>query len=322
MSLKLGSIVPEFLQKRPDQKFTARDIAEWVFENYPEECRKKLEESERLDSDAALIGQLVAEIGRERPRMQRKEPRIKTIEGKTKKYYYTESTDSDAIEQVEDMEGSEQEHISPTADSRQIKERDLYPILIDYMDSLSVWCKRIDEKKSSNSNGSGGNEWLHPDLVGMEDQTRDWTLPIKKVVGAYAVKKAKLWSFEVKKLINRSNVRRAFFQAVSNSSWANLGYLVAGEIEGEKTLKELRILSSLHGIGFIVLDVENPTESQIVIPAKEKNGIDWDTVNRLAQENNKNFLEYIDQVKRLQREEEDSKDAIIPERWDTIIEED
>ena len=319
MPLNLESIVPEFLQKRPDQKFTARDIAEWVFENYPEECKEKLERSERLDSDAALIGQLVAEIGRGCPRMQEKESRIKTTEGKPKKYYYTESTDSDAIEQVEGMEGSEQEHISPTADSRQIKEhkeQDLYPILVEYMLSLNIWCKRIEEKESSNSSGPRANEWLHPDLVGMEDLSEDWAKEIRDVVKQYADKKAKLWSFEVKKLINRSNVRKAFFQAVSNSSWANLGYLVAGEIEGEKTLKELRILSSLHGIGFIVLDVENPPESQIMIPAKEKNGIDWDTANRLAQEN-KGFLNYIIEVGRLQ-----DKGEIIHERWNTIIEED
>jgi hypothetical protein len=35
---------------------------------------------------------------------------------------------------------------------------------------------------------------------------------------------------------NRSNVRECFFQAVSNSSWANFGYLVAAEIEGQDTL--------------------------------------------------------------------------------------
>tara|TARA_Y100000588_G_C13543868_1_gene623176 strand:- start:8 stop:352 length:345 start_codon:yes stop_codon:yes gene_type:complete len=93
-------------------------------------------------------------------------------------------------------------------------------------------------------------------------------------------------------LVNRSNVREVFFQTVSNSSWANFGYLVASEIQGSETLRELGILSSLHGIGFIRLDIENPSESQIMIPAKEKTKIDWDTANRLAEEN-KDFLKYI-----------------------------
>lgn len=41
-----------------------------------------------------------------------------------------------------------------------------------------------------------------------------------------------LWSFEVKLLINRSNVRQCFFLSVSNSSWSNFSYLVDAEIEG------------------------------------------------------------------------------------------
>jgi len=53
-------------------------------------------------------------------------------------------------------------------------------------------------------------------------------------------------------------VREAFFQAVSNSTWANNGYLVAREIQGAETMNELRILAGLHGIGFILLDFDAP----------------------------------------------------------------
>ena len=60
----------------------------------------------------------------------------------------------------------------------------------------------------------------------------------------------------MKLLLNRSNVRESFFQAVSNSSWANFGYLVAAEVVGADTLKELRMLYAAHGIGLIQLDVE------------------------------------------------------------------
>lgn len=130
----------------------------------------------------------------------------------------------------------------------------------------------------------------------MEDLSQDWHREIKDCVKQYADKKTKLWSFEVKVLINRSNVREVFFQAVSNSSWANYGYLVASEIEGADTLKELRMLSSLHGIGFIRLDAENPSESQVMIPAKERIDIDWNAANRLAEEN-KDFLDYIKLVR-------------------------
>ena len=72
--------------------------------------------------------------------------------------------------------------------------------------------------------------------------------------------------------------------------------MVANEVSGVDTLKELRILASLHGIGFIRLDADNPSESEIVIPAKEKEDIDWQIANRLAQEN-KDFRQYVKLVR-------------------------
>ena len=53
-----------------------------------------------------------------------------------------------------------------------------------------------------------------------------------------------------------------------------------------------------HGIGFIKLDVDNPADSQVLIPARERDEIDWDMANRLATEN-RDFLEYVKLVKQL-----------------------
>ncbi len=290
MALKLANTVVEFLQQNPEQKFTAREVANWIFATYPEECRQKQKRSTAtlnpLDNETALLRQIAAEIGSQRPRLQKRHPQVKTTEGRPRKYYFTESTDSAEIDHAESQEAS-------PVSSPILKEHDLYLILSEFLWSeLELYSKRIDEKRSRHSHGAGGNKWLYPDLVGMEDLSGDWHREIKDCVQQYADKKTKLWSFEVKILINRSNVREVFFQAVSNSSWANFGYLVASEIEGADTLKELRMLASLHGIGFIRLDAENPAESQIMIPAKERNEIDWDTANRLTEEN-KDFLEYI-----------------------------
>jgi hypothetical protein len=52
------------------------------------------------------------------------------------------------------------------------------------------------------------------------------------------------------------------------------------------------MLFALHGIGLIQLNIENPAESQILIPARERIEVDWATCNRLASEN-KDFLEYV-----------------------------
>ena len=297
MALKLTDKIVAFLEQNPERKFTAREIAKWIFETYPDECRQKQKRSKAtktpLDNDTMLLQQIIAEIGSQRSSLQKKNLKIKRIESWPRKYYYTESSDSAEI----DLAESNTLTSADATDGITIKEHDLYPVLAEFLWSeLKIHGKRIDEKHSSNSRGAGGNKWLYPDLVGMEDLSQDWHREIKDCVQQYADKKTKLWSFEVKILINRSNVRKVFFQAVSNSSWANFGYLVASEIEGTNTLKELRMLASLHGIGFIKLDAENPSESQIMIPAKERNEIDWDTANRLTEEN-KDFLGYIELVR-------------------------
>ena len=286
----LADKVIEHLSQNPERKFKAREIADWIFETYPEECQEK-KVNTTIDSDAALVQQIVAEIGSKRPSIQKQEPKIKTTEERPKKYYYTEASEEEEIKHAEGISAT-----ATTSDQPKIKEHDLYPVLAEFLLSeLGVYSKRIDEKTSSNSSGAGGNRWLHPDIVGMEDLSQSWDPEIEKCIGKYGDKKTKLWSFEVKIKINRSNVREAFFQAVSNSSWANFGYLVASEIEGAETLKILRILSSLHGIGVITLNVENPSESQITIPAKERAEVDWDTANLLTKENGgfKNYIKLV-----------------------------
>jgi len=45
MSLNLTITVAEFLQNNPEQKFTAREIAEWIYERYPDLCQQKQQKS-------------------------------------------------------------------------------------------------------------------------------------------------------------------------------------------------------------------------------------------------------------------------------------
>jgi len=293
MALNLGKAVVDYLTAHPDEKFSARQITEWIFGTFPDECQAKKDSSQALDTDADLLQQLVAEIGSQRPRLQKKHPGIKTTEGHPRKYYFSEKSDSAEVAAVENV------GVTPPTGKEDAKlgEHGLYPLLSTYLwAEFGVYSKRIDEKRSSNKRGPNGNRWLYPDLVGMEDLGAEWHQEVKDCVNQHSDKRTKLWSFEVKLLINRSNVRESFFQAVSNSSWSNFGYLVAGEIEGQDTLKELRMLFAAHGIGLIKLDAENPSESQVLIPAKERAEIDWDTANRLATEN-KNFLECVKLVK-------------------------
>ncbi len=81
----------------------------------------------------------------------------------------------------------------------------------------------------------------------------------------------KLFSFELKKELNFSNLREYFFQAVSNSSWANESYIVAPFLEEETEFRdELKRLSSAYGVGVIQLDIENPDSCRICLSFRRK----------------------------------------------------
>lgn len=296
MSLNVGKRTIEYLQQHPLGQYTAREIAEWMFANYPQECQEKKAGSQRSLTDAQLVQQLVAEICSQRDRLQARYPALKTTEGRPRRFYYSEQSDSAEAEQAAAAEENSAEG-DMDAGPRVPGEYRLYPVLCAYLwTELQVLGKRIDEKRSSNQRGPRGNQWLYPDVVGLEDLGAQWHREVRDCVTQVADRRTRLWSFEVKVLINRANVRETYFQAVSNSSWANFGYLVAPVIQGGDTLKELRMLYAAHGIGVIQLDVENPSESEVLIPARERPDVDWTVASRLATEN-KDALDFVKLVR-------------------------
>ena len=216
MALNLPNNVVKFLKNNPEQKFTAREIADWVVKTFPKECREK-EIASKMK--LPIKKQISAEIASHRASILKRFSEIKTTEGRPRKYYFTESNDQEEIKQAESPKSSS----ASKAEALVFKEHDLYPILTEYLWSDSdnrIYSLRIDEKRSSNTRGSGGNKWLFPDLVSIEDLSRDWDPETKKSAEVYKDKMSKLWSFEVKLLINSSNVREAFF---SNSKQFIMG---------------------------------------------------------------------------------------------------
>ena len=110
-----------------------------------------------------------------------------------------------------------------------------------------------------------------------------------------------------------TNLREAFFQAVSNSSWANESYLVAAKISNDQDfLSELKRLSSSFNIGVIKLDITNPEVSEIIMPAHFKENLDWDTINKLAM--NKDFREFLARVQKDLKSNE-----VYKEQYDRIL---
>ena len=71
MALNLGKSVVDFLTAHPEEKFSARQIAEWLVATFPEECNAKKASSQALETDADLLQQLVAEIGSGSPPFSR-----------------------------------------------------------------------------------------------------------------------------------------------------------------------------------------------------------------------------------------------------------
>jgi hypothetical protein len=193
------------------------------------------------------------------------------------------------------MDDPEDQDINTPLVQQNLSEHDLYPMLIEYLSTdLGIYCQRIDERKSKNSHGSGGNHWLHPDIVALETLDQGWDEAVRSCVRSGHQSSVRLWSFEVKKHLTKGNVRKYFFQAVSNSSWANFGYLVATGLDRDVE-NELQMLCSLHGIGVLLLNTESLFDSQILIPAQERSNVDWQSANRIVSENS-DFHHYIEQV--------------------------
>ena len=278
--------VLHLLKANADDKFTVGEITK-ILEQEDKRNGKKRASSLRADVHSAFINPRYKTLNEEKG--------VKVIEGWPRKFYWTDKTDEEEANEAEANTNRVGRGGDASTSMASLQENDLYPLLSEYLlNERRVYSERIDEARSVNKTGAGGNKWLHPDVVGIESLiTDDWSEDIKKIVSESLEKKARLWSFEVKRIINRSNAREVFSQAVFNSSWANFGYLVAAEIQN--ALQELEMLSSLHGIGVIKLDTDNPSESQIIIPAKGKADVDWATCARVANVN-PDFKRYIKSV--------------------------
>ncbi len=174
-------------------------------------------------------------------------------------------------------------------------ERDLHPFLAAFAinDShFNAHLKTVYHEKTD-KNQRGLNEWLHPDIVGVYFSFQFYEKDVSHTQKSLSINGAYLYSFEMKWRLKIGNLRKYYFQAVSNSSWANEGYLVARDIDYSIELNdELERLNNAFGIGVIQLIPDDLSASVIVHPAKMKPAIDWDTANKLAKKNPdfRNFL--------------------------------
>lgn len=192
-------------------------------------------------------------------------------------------------------EDDEQSECSGTAKKQKTSfdERDLHPLLVKFLDedpNFKLLCKTIRHNECKKST-AGECKWNYPDIVGVYfpynkyfpyNGYKEETLKFLHHTGQ---KRHKLFSFELKKELSFSNLKESYFQAVSNSTWANEGYLVVFGIKDkykDKVLDELKRLNQSFGIGVIKLESEI-SNSKILLPAKERE-IDIPTLNMLIEQ--------------------------------------
>ncbi len=195
-------------------------------------------------------------------------------------------------------------------------ERNLHPLLVKYLKESDFDCfsKTIMHEKSKKGQ-SGEDRWNYPDIVAVHFPFNDWkekeTLELTHNLNKINYK---IYSFELKVDIDFSNLKEYYFQAVSNSSFANEGYLVVFEDIDEEVLNEIRRLNQSFGIGLIKLEVE-ALESRIILPSFERN-LDFKTLDMLINKN-KDFKKFIcDLNKDIQIND---RDRIIKENYDKIL---
>ncbi|EMG84085.1 COG2958 family protein [Helicobacter pylori] len=170
-------------------------------------------------------------------------------------------------------------------------ERDLHPFLT-YMafhnENLKCYTKTIFHEESVKS-PKGMDRWLYPDMVGVRflhaELSNENLIAFSKKFDTLPVK---LVSFELKKEISVNNCRECYFQAISNSSWANEGYLVGRHIDthNPQLMDLLKRLHASFGIGVIDLRVDED-KSAILLNAKYKEKIDYTVALELSEKNPK-----------------------------------
>lgn len=195
--------------------------------------------------------------------------------------------------------GTEQHEQGSTEDSTSkkepMKERALHQLLCNYLwdNDKHEYSKTIYQERSNRNDSS--QKWVHPDIIGVTFVDTKQAAAEELLKATKTNEAMKLCSYELKiRLMNDYELKQAYFQALSNSNWANFGYLVAFEISDDSDmLDEMERLNQSFGIGIIKLGAL-PSQTRILFPAKKKE-LDFRTIDKLCSINSE-FNEFIDKV--------------------------
>jgi hypothetical protein len=219
--------------------------------------------------------------------------RIKQPNG-TYLYYLTKNEQSIGVDILSGDTETQTIKQHKLSTNKTFDERDLHKLLSSYLKNTDTYSKTIFHEQS---NAKDNNQiWTHPDMVGIKFLKLQTKASQSFLKAINRVDTFKLYSYELKKEINSdSELKKAYFQAVSNSSWANYGYLVAFEFSDSLT-EEMARLNQSFGIGIIELNA-NPYQSKILFPATYRD-LDFKTIDKLCKMN-KEFEKFIEQTEKL-----------------------
>lgn len=188
------------------------------------------------------------------------------------------------------------EQEKPAKPSRQepYRERSLHRLLANYLLEHNIQSKTIFHESSNRADQA--QKWVHPDMVGVEYNEFQEAATRSLLKAAETKEYIALYSYELKRVISSDHqLKEYYFQALSNSSWANYGYLVAFEIS-EDVMEEMARLNRAFGIGVIKLSPYSDDTKEL-FPAK-RNELDYYTIDKLCRINPdfKNFITKVTKV--------------------------
>lgn len=262
-------------------------------------AQKIVKQIERYAYSEAIVERIVLYYVRDKKITKQQELQSRIIEAfKNPSADASFSHESDSGE-IDELARFDQEYLRYSNRFNTENERALHPVLsyfLGHHEYFKVYTKTILHESSQKSI-RGKNKWLYPDMVAVNFEhiiyQNEFVLSFIKTFDTIPIK---IYSFEIKTSLNFSNYKEHFFQAVSNSSWANEGYLVAVNVDHDvKFLEALKKLSQSFGIGIIELDLDNVYQSSILSPARYREKLDYSVMNELAETNPtfEQFLEII-----------------------------
>lgn len=194
--------------------------------------------------------------------------------------------------------------------NKKILEEDLHIPLTKYLYSMKIYSKTINAN-ATDVNLKGKMKWGTPDIIAVT--FKDYiNKSVLKLFNYINLPTTELYAYELKLKLTLGNLTEYYFQALSNSGWANEAWLVAMEIDEnnyDELMEEIKRLNQSFGVGIIKLNYYNPEDSEILFSAKKRNNLDIDTMHKLCY--NRQFQDFINDVNEILEAKDKSKNHII-----------